>query len=877
MKRLKQAIAVLFGLFFLLLAFALLYAALYGDQIKAEVIRQLNRKLTKEVAVERVEFSLLNNFPKASIIFHEVLILDQQDTLLAAGKLFVKCDLFSLYKKEYKIEGLELSDGFVQLKINAKGRRNFDFWENEEETQAGFNLSLNDVRFYNFGFTYADESEDFMLRFRTLNTKAKGDFYQAIYDLSVMGEFEEFYLKQADFTFRPDKPIQLSCNGRVDEDKQQVLIREGKITVAKVGFETSGAVQYEGATALDLIINSPHIDLEALLSVLPYQVRNPLQVYKINGKADISGTIKGSFSGGELPVFSAQFQLSEGSLEHAEKELHFQDLTLAGTFQSAAGGNLNITEFSTRLNNYPLSGNLQLKYLKNAQITFAGQCRANLPFRDVLILTDIKSMEEAEGKINADVEFSGGYHREDSLNLKYLRKMQWSGKADLQQIAFKQSEKIKVEKLNGELVFKEGVLEAKNLTALINQTELQGQVRAYNLLSWLDRSAAQPTELIVRANLSSPFVDLEKIIAPSSATNDNNTPISNEQKPLTLYLTTNLSKLAYKKFILNELQANWLFSGNKILAREIRFKALEGKTSGNLLVQLLPHNEFSLTADASLQGINIKQLFADFENFGQNTLTADNLQGTLNSEVHFQGLWNAEQQLDQSSILADAEVEVLQGELIDFKPIYKLSKYIEVEELEKIRFKRLKNQLHIAAETIYIPRFEINSSAFDLSLEGTHTFSNQVDYKFTVFLDQFLGRKARKPAHTEFGYIADDGLGRSRLFLSMQGDMEDPVIKYDSRQLKQHWKDEIRNEKQTVKQLLKEEFGLFKKDSSLREGPGSKKTDEVPFQIEWEENEESPQDKPQTKPEKEQSKKDKKGKIGKFLDKIAQPNEDEYE
>ena len=79
---------------------------------------------------------------------------------------------------------------------------------------------------------------------------------------------------------------------------------------------------------------------------------------------------------------------------------------------------------------------------------------------------------------------------------------------------------------------------------------------------------------------------------------------------------------------------------------------------------------------------------------------------------------------------------------------------------------------------------------------------------------------------------------------------------------------------------MKEEFGLFKKDS-LENKNEPKKQSESPFSIEWDEADEESSEKeeaanPTEKRETEEKKKEKKSRFGKFIDKIAEPNEEEY-
>jgi hypothetical protein len=125
----------------------------------------------------------------------------------------------------------------------------------------------------------------------------------------------------------------------------------------------------------------------------------------------------------------------------------------------------------------------------------------------------------------------------------------------------------------------------------------------------------------------------------------------------------------------------------------------------------------------------------------------------------------------------------------------------------------------------------------NLYCSGTHDFENNIDYHFKVTLSELLSKKRKResPKNNEFDEIEEDAEGKTTLFISMTGNIENPKIKFDKKELKQFVKDEIKNEKQTVKQLLKEEFGLFKKDKSLKDKVEKKTTKQKDFEVEWEE------------------------------------------
>jgi hypothetical protein len=240
-------------------------------------------------------------------------------------------------------------------------------------------------------------------------------------------------------------------------------------------------------------------------------------------------------------------------------------------------------------------------------------------------------------------------------------------------------------------------------------------------------------------------------------------------------------------------------------------------------------DSINMVYDASFAGVDITRLFYEMENFDQQTMTDKNVKGTLNADVQFLSAWSNDLTLNSSSVRSTASVTIENGELLNFLPIQKLSKYIHVPDLNQIRFSTLKNNISIAKRKITIPNMDIHSSAINISGSGTHDFDNNIDYHLTLLLSDVLGKKARSNS-SEFGEIADDGLGRTKLFLAMKGSVDDPRFSYDRRAAGEKIKENIASEKQNFKSILKQEFGIYKSNPSVQL-PKPKKKEEM--QIDW--------------------------------------------
>jgi hypothetical protein len=100
-----------------------------------------------------------------------------------------------------------------------------------------------------------------------------------------------------------------------------------------------------------------------------------------------------------------------------------------------------------------------------------------------------------------------------------------------------------------------------------------------------------------------------------------------------------------------------------------------------------------------------------------------------------------------------------------------------------------------------------------------------------------LSRKARRrnDFESEFGNIQEDGVGRSRLYLRIEGSPDKYAIEYDKEGVKEKIREDLRAEKQELKQILHEEFGWFKKDTTL-DAKQKKEQQQGRFDIKWEES-----------------------------------------
>ncbi len=122
-----------------------------------------------------------------------------------------------------------------------------------------------------------------------------------------------------------------------------------------------------------------------------------------------------------------------------------------------------------------------------------------------------------------------------------------------------------------------------------------------------------------------------------------------------------------------------------------------------------------------------------------------------------------------------------------------------------------RSQISIENEVIYIPRTSINNSALNIEFNGQHKFNYDIDYHIRLFLSEYFAKKMKK--EDEFGPVENDPDNRRSAFILMTGNMDNPIIKYDLKGMKQKIKEDLKKEGSVIRNIIRQERGLIDMDT----------------------------------------------------------------
>ena len=842
LKKLRKWLIYFFTVLVALTITILIIGRVYEAEVKQYIINELNKQLNTQVIIDTkdIDFSILRNFPYASVDFKNLKALDATEsknrgTLFQAGTVSFQFNLPDIFKKNYHVKRIEIDHVVLDLRIDRDGKDNFHFWKTgTDSSSSNFEFALEKIVMNHVQILYNNAKTNQNTDVLVKKSDLSGQFSSKRYSLKTTGEFFVNQVRADSIVFLKKKNLSADLTLEVDNETSSYKIAESKVKIEDLLIGLGGEIVHASTKpVLNIVAQGKDMNIKSILSLIPHQYKRKIEDYKSTGDFYFNGTIQGEWSDEQTPTVSADFGMRNATIAQVKENIILNEVNLKGHYTNGGQdldkpSELKLLPFSARIKNEYIQGELTITNFKNPSVR--GKLKANFNLSELQHFVKMDTIDRVSGKVFVDAIF-----RADRRNPQTGLYKDVTTAGDLKISGMNLHIKnniLRFLNINGDFKFNNNDLIVNHFSGNISNSdfELKGFFR--NIVGYVLKDKQ---DIEVEATLHSTNVNLNELLANKQ---ENNTKESKYKLKFSEHINVNLNSqidhLKFRNFEATDIKGIVKLKDRKLVVDPITFSTMNGSITTSGLVDGSDTSRLMVTCFSDVNKINISQMFQQFENFGQSTITNKNIKGVATFKIQFSAELSPELDMNLDKLYSGIDLNIENGELNNVEAMKSLSRFIDLKELENIRFATLRNQIEIKKQMIYIPKMEVKSSAIDLITSGTHSFDNKINYRIKLALNDLLARKAKKAKkeNDEFGEIADDGLGRTNLFLLMSGTVEKPIIKYDSKSAVQQVKQDLKVEKQTVKTLLKDEFGMFKKDSTL----SNKKTKlPVRAKIKWDE------------------------------------------
>jgi uncharacterized protein involved in outer membrane biogenesis len=838
---------------FLLVALVVL-AFVFEDDIKKYVTDELNTHLNTTIIVQPQDINLtfIKDFPHASVEFKNVTALDAtenagadtilatRDTLFSAGEVSFSFSILDIFRENYTIRQITLEDGMVDVRVDENGQDNYHFLKsdtsgaNNDSGEVAF--ALEEITFTNVDLGYTDAPSESRYQLHVNDLVFAGDFASGEFDLTSEADFRIDELKQKDLSLFKGNNGHLNLGMNINTKTGMYAITTGELQIAEFMLALSGSVEdRQNNYLLDVLVRGQDVDITSALSLMPDSLQQNIADFESTGDFYFEATVKGLSGDTLVPDIEANFGIRDGAtLTKKNTGITLQNISLKGLYSNKKGYDLlEISGFNASTVRSKLTGSFMMK---GVQPTYDISLNGNIDLAEFQQIFELDTIEQLGGKMEIHVEGSGQPADAASLTAADFRKFKTSGDVRFTNaLIHLKNSMLRGDSLNGQLSFDGNNVGVKQFSGMAAGSDFVINGAIKNLLGYM---FTEEEVLGVDAEILSRNMNLNALLGDDENTATDTSYALVLPDRVKMHLGANVRHLVFRRFEADAITGAIDLRNRKLMINDISLRTMDGTFTGDGTIDGTRTDSLLISCTSNIAGVNISKLFYVFENFGQKegeeTIGDKNVMGTLNADVTFASMWDTKLNVNERKIYTFADVTIEKGELKDFKPLESLSRFINIEELRDIKFNSLHNTIEIKDRVVIIPKMEIKSSAVDLTMSGTHDFDNIVDYHFIVSLDELRARKAKtKKENNEFGEEESDGNKRYKLYVAMKGPVDDPEIRYlDAKGFIEQKKEELRQEKQNMKQILNKEFGWFKKDSAIQkknepeDDPRKKKKDE---------------------------------------------------
>lgn len=882
MSKLKRILIWVVAVFSLLVGSASYLAYVYQDEIILTGTQQLNSYLNTEIVPEKMEVSFIKKFPYASIELKNVTAFEswnhtQKDTLFYFESVYLKFNLFDLYKGNYTLEAAEFSNGKAHFITNQRGEINYDFWKSNtsDTTSSQLQFSLKKVSFQQVEFLWDRETAKEHIHVFIEDAQTKGDFGSKAFQMDVFGDFNIHQLQFDQVELLAQQHLQLDVGFDVDLNTKTYRFYRGNTTIDNtLQLSITGAFSPE---AYSLSLAGKDIGLEKAVSILPRSQQTQLSAYQLSGACNLSITLQKE-ENESAPLINTDFELKQASWSKKESQLSVQGISANGFYTNGNQRNwetseFKLTQFQAQHKNTLVSGDFSIVNFNNSLLNAHIKCTGELS--DLENLVNIDTVEQASGKVDFDLALQLKATHIFTLDSAQFTLQNTTGNLALTNAQFSLvNSSLKVTQLTTQSRFDQQylVIDSLEATALNSHLKFKGKIK--NFLSWKEE---KPAEIIGKLKTDQVNAIEWENAFTSTATTDKST--ADWPAFFTVRAHIDMQHFQRENIVAQSIKGDLTYQHNQLVVRNLSANLLEGQAFCNLRISNYKNGQ-ELFMAGNFGEVNIQKAFEMFNNFGQESILARHVVGTAYADfsVKFPII---QQTVNTEHLELEADVTIKKGELINYELLQETVAPIEENKilrllvnlddfkgrLKHVKFDQLSNTLSIKNQMLSIPEMQISSSALNIELNGSHTFNNEINYALNFNLKEVLV-KDKDVKVTEYGYIKDDNLGNKQIFLKITGTVDNPIIALDKTAARSYRKEFTQKEVKTAKSVMKEELGWFKNDSTL---PEIKEQKEAEFHIDFGEFDTTATP---SKPTKTATDTTKKKKINRFLKEISQPKKE---
>lgn len=733
-----------------------------GDIVK----REANAMLAARLDFEKLDISLLRNFPNASLNLKGLTLVGtdrfEGDTIVAARRITVVVNLMSLVGDEgFEVRKIILASPALHAHKLADGAVNWDVMKPseqadttaaEESAPSSFRLSVRDFRLTDAVIRYEDDSTGMELRTAPLSLRLSGDMSaeSTQLDLDLLAGGVDF--TQGGVPLLHDAELALDAEIDADLAEKRFTFSRNTLRLNAIEMRLDGWVQQVGdALAMDVSAGCSEVRFKDLLSLIPAFYKHEFRSLAASGELSMELWARGQMHGAQLPAFELKTEVHNGSFQYSSLPKAVTDINIAAKV-SNAGGELDKTEVEISEFGLKMAGNSLSATGYATNLMSDPTFRATLSGRvDLGAIREVYPLEKGidlAGRIAASMKLSG---RMSDVESGRYERISASGSLVVEQLGLHvpQLPEVFIRRAAATISPQAMTLGEFGVTVGGSDLSATGQLTGY--LGYLMRGEQLAGRLYVKSDL----LDLNEIRAAVPA--DAEAESAEAEKPaeeaaaapaqaivvpknLNLSLNAELKKVLFEKMVITDIAGEMSVAGGTLSLDRLGLQLFGGKASasGRYSTAADPAHP-TLSLAASIAKASFPRTFEEIEAVRQLAPIFEKASGDYSLSIDMRTTLDAAMSPDLMSLTAQGEISSENVSVEGVEVFDKLADLLKNDKLRRIEARDLKIRFSIKDGRVTTEPFDLKMGDVNVNMSGTTGLDRTIDYTAKVTLPAGVG------------------------------------------------------------------------------------------------------------------------------------------
>ncbi len=721
------------------------YVHLHKKQLLQSITSQLNENLNGKLSIKSMEPALIQGFPGISVSLKDVLLRDSlwhthRHDLLQAKEVYVAVDVFSIITGTPTIKNISINKGKIFLFTGSNGYSNTAIFKKKSSKgeESGSRKKINRISLNDVNVVIENKSKSKLFAFSVNKflgkIKYNSEGWRATVNINTLVTSLSFNTIKGSFI--KNKIFKSNLKLSFNDVRQALHVPLQDVKIGGDKFEIGGNFSFAKTSSdFTLDVKAPDITLKDAASLLPQNISSVMQRYEIKKPLAARASIKGKLKGGGDPLIKVYFQVKNNTLivngetiENSDFNGAFNNEVIPGQPRKDPNSAIIFYDMTGIWHDIPFKAD-SVKITNFKVPILAGKFIANFPLTKLNSVLGGQTFSFNKGTANLNLLYQAPFNPENK-NGYFI-----NGTIQIKNAAVTyQPRNLFFKNANAKLNFTGQDLFVQNMQVQSGSNSLQmdGSVKNFSKFYYTD-----PQKMLLDWNIKSHHLNLNEFSTFLGKRKSNVKPVSSGKQlnkishqldrmieQASVHIKLKVDGLRCRKFAAKNAISDITLNQAGITLHNVSLNHAGGnvKVSGNI-DQSGSVNK--INANTTITNVKVQELFYAFNNFGQNTITSQNLKGSFNAVTRVSGSIKDNGDIIPKSLKGTVNFDLKNGALVNFEPIRKVGACLfPSRDFSNITFKNLKNTLDIRGDRVNIPPMQIESSVLNIFLDGVYGFSN---------------------------------------------------------------------------------------------------------------------------------------------------------